>query len=134
MRIRLHRSAVRSPGRAIAILLALFSLLPSARLDLIAIALQDGCCCHGTNGQHDANCPCKVCTHKRHAGSNSPAITTCAGVFDTALVVSSFDPAFPVASNREPVAAIRLRADVPIREVSPDPTSEVPTPPPLRRS
>jgi hypothetical protein len=132
MRTRLHRSSVRLPARAVAILLALFALLPSARLDLLAIALRDGCCCADKH-EHDANCPCKVCTHKRHAGSSERVITTCAGVVDSALAVASFDPAFPV-TTLETAVAVRSRAEVPIRQAPPGPANEVPTPPPLRRS
>ena len=132
MRPGRHRSSVRPAGRAAAILVSLFSLLPSARLDLLAIALRDGCCCSDKH-EHDANCPCKVCTHKRHASSSDRVITTCAGVLDSALAVSSFDPAFPV-TTLETAGAVRSRAEVPIRQALPDPANEVPTPPPLRRS
>jgi hypothetical protein len=75
-----------------------------------------------------------MCTHKRHAGSSQSAITTCAGVFDSALAVSSFDPASPVAREAAPAVAVRRPAEAPIRQLFPDPASEVPTPPPLRRS
>jgi hypothetical protein len=132
--MRPHRSAVRAPARAIGILLALFSLLPSVRLDLIAIALADACCCHDSLRPHDADCPCKVCTHKRHMGSSAPVITSCAGVFDQGLAVSSFDPVFPVAAIAESAPPLRSPAHALTREPPRDPTSEVPTPPPLRRS
>src|SRR4051812_4762176 len=99
MQVRMHRSAFRASARTLAGLLALFSLLPSARLDLLASALRDACCCHASERAHDENCPCKMCTHKRHAASPGAVITTCAGVLEARVAQSSPDPVYSVPAN-----------------------------------
>jgi hypothetical protein len=134
MQVRTHRSAIRASARTLASLLALFSLLSSARLDLLAVALGDTCCCHQSERPHDENCPCKMCTHKRHAGAPGAVVTTCAGLLDAGLTLSPPDPvASPMAMvTSSPV--VRVRAQSPVLEAAPEPAIEVPTPPPLRHS
>jgi len=115
-------------------LLAVFSLVPSSRLDLLAAALQDGCCCHESERPHAENCPCKVCTHKHHAASRSRAITTCRGILESGVIASSPDPVSPPVSAIIAGVIARVPPAPSLDVPAPEPAREVPTPTPLRAS
>jgi hypothetical protein len=100
-------------------------------LPLILAEAPAACCCAHRDG--DAECACPMCAHRREAQSGKPVLKTC-GPGTMAAVIAGPQIALPAAVS----PSIECPAPAPIQigvdSSPPDPTLDVPTPPPLARA
>jgi hypothetical protein len=102
--------------------------MQTMQLPLLSTEAPATCCCTHRDG--DARCGCPVCTHHREAESGKPFLKTC-GAASAPVAMAATDMGVPAAVigtvQRTPRVCIGPPLDIP----APDPTPDVPTPPPL---